>query len=147
MGFFGRTIAGGLAGGALGFANTGDLNGVAAGAAAGAGAGAFGGMLARGLSGGATVAGFGQRALGFGMRGANRVRQAAKARMGNLSAGGAAASYINDAMRSTGKGLFGARQWIGNNAVAVNKWGGRALMGLGVGSAAYIGSSVLSSNR
>jgi hypothetical protein len=41
----------------------------------------------------------------------------------------------------------GASNLIGRNMVRVNKWGSRALMGLGVGSGAMIGSSIIGSNQ
>jgi len=143
----GRAVAGGAAGGAMGLANTGDMGGFLGGAAAGAGIGAFGGGLANRFAGGRTVAGMAQRGLGAGRRGVQRGRSAMSGLLSNSGMGNAAVGFGQAGMGGIGRGMNRLRGLVSRNSVAVNKWGGRALMGAGVASGAYIGSSMLGSNR
>lgn len=142
IGAFGRrSMIGAGVGAGLGFANTGDLGGVMGGAIGGAAAGGFGGGYMSSLAKRGTFSNL----AGRGMQGISGL--ATKARPfvrsnGNIfgSAGVRAVAGINR-LGTSGAGF------IGNNAVAVNKWGGRAASAAGIGAAAYIGSSVIGSNR
>lgn len=134
MGWIGRAVAGGIAGGVIGGMN-GGWAGAGVGAAAGVGIGSFGGAVTKRLAGGRTITGGMTSALGMagdlGLRGTSR--------MGNRS--------IFNAAMGMDRGLTRAASFLGTNQVAVNKWGGRALMGAGIASSAYIGSSIVNSNR
>ena len=147
MPFFARTLYGGLAGAGLGFINEGDLGGIAGGAAMGALAGGAGIWGARRLMGNRTLAGLAQTGFGAVGRGAGRMYR----RGFGMMEGGAFAGNIGAGMSMVGQlGMRGAATgagFIGQNATLVNKWGGKALAGLGVGSSAYIGSTVMASNR
>jgi hypothetical protein len=95
------------------------------------------------------VARFARKAIGAGMRVA-RAGARAGAR-GYYSGPGSIGGYIGGPLfrgsMAAGAGLSRANRFIGNNVAAVNKYGGYAAGALGVASAGYIGSSVLSSNR
>jgi len=147
-----RALIGAGVGGGLGWLGADRNPGSAflAGAAGGAAAGGLGVPAVRALAGNRSIAGAAGWALGSAqMRGAGRgiigglgwaTRQAG-AWGGPLGAG--ALRYGGAAMR----GLETGAKWIGNNATLVNKWGGRALTGLGMAAGAHIGSSMVSSNR
>jgi len=130
-----RGALGGAIGAGIGYANTGDLGGIAGGAAAGAVMGTVGLPYAKSLLSNKNVTGMGAAALeriGYG--------------------GMAAASTIGNRrlFRAATKAKFGisnAASALGSNSTVVNKYGGQALSALGMGSAAMIGSSVISSNR
>lgn len=124
-GFMGAPEGRGLAGA---------FTGAAMGAVGGVGAGA--GVRAMGRFGG--VAGIAQRGIGLATRpGVRRMTRA----VGNRFGRGATA------VRAIDQAAWRSSAFIGRNAVQTNKWGGRALMGVGAASAGYIGASMLSSNR
>lgn len=137
--FLRRAAIGGLAGGVM----TGNLGGAAGGAAVGAGGW---GMLSK--MGGGTARGI-QRGLGMGVRAAQAgSRWGAKGYYSSIAgpralAGGSAFRASN----AIGMGFSNASKFIGRNAATTNKIGGAAMGAIGVGSGAYIGSSVMSSNR
>ena len=146
MKLFGRMLAGGAAGGIMGGMD-GGWGGALGGAAGGAAVGGFGNWAARRLAGGRTISGMARGGLGkigglgqrmtntgFGMLGSGGIRS-------NIGAGMA---FAGQRLPGFAKG---ASSLIGQNSISVNKWGGRALMGAGVASAASIGSSIMSSNR
>jgi hypothetical protein len=140
-----RTAAGGAIGAGLAWANDGDvLGGAAGGAAFGLASPIARRMLANRFGSISGLAGRGAGALG---RGSNWLYRRGLGMMG----GGKLASNIGIGMsRVGGLGTRGAGALggaIGRNSIAINKYGGRALMGLGVASGAYIGSSILGSNR
>lgn len=129
-----RALIGGAAGGAM----TGDWGGVAGGAAA---AGAGWGLMSRlgpnYLAKGANRAASGMTRLGnMASRGA-----------WDLTVGGAARGWGSRGLYGIGSGLRTAGHRLGQSTTMTNKWAGRAMAGMGVASAAYIGSSVLPSNR
>jgi hypothetical protein len=144
-GFGRRSLIGAGVGAGLGFMNTGDMGGVLGGAAAGAAFGGIGtnmlrnanyaGMIGKGsnaiVRGGAMAAG----KLGMGVsRFSNPM-----VKKGFATASRGARAFTGAAMQ--------ARSFMGRRAIATNEWGGRAAVAAGMGSAAYIGSSVMSSNR
>jgi hypothetical protein len=143
----GRAGVGAIAGGGLGYLNTGDIGGVIGGAAAGAGMGA-GLPWMRGQAGRlGTISG----RIGQGLGGMNRGARAMSNYGAGLARGTGITSNLGFGMLRGGitaqRGLSAASGFIGNNAVAVNKWGGRGLAAAGFGSAAYMGSSMIGSNR
>jgi hypothetical protein len=127
-------------GAAGGYALTGSWGGAAGGAAGGF---AFptmakfaGGLNAGGiLSGAANRLGSlaGRAAVGIGRRGWDS----------KLSY----AAYGRQGLSMAASGLWRAGGFMGRNAVAANKYAGYAVAGLGAASGAYIGNSVISSNR
>lgn len=149
MGFFSRTLIGAGVGGAYGAMSD---NGSALG-------GAIGGAAAGGL-------GIWGAKKGLGRLGLNSVSSGLRSGLGKL--GG-----LSTRMQNTGYGMLGSASAIKSNAgvgmawlgqrgaggasalssmigrysVRVNKWGGIALMGLGIGSGAMIGSSIIGSNQ
>lgn len=129
-----RAAAGAGAGAVIGGMN-GGWSGAGAGAIAGAGIAGFGGMAAKRFGGGRTVTGM--MTSGLGRLGDAGMR--ATSTIGNRG--------LFNAARTADRGLARAAMYLGQNQVSVNKWGGRALMGAGVASGAYIGSSILGSNR
>lgn len=146
IGSFGRrSMIGAGVGGAMGFANTGDLGGVLGGAAGGAAFGGlgynavrnfnYGGLVGKGMNAG--IRGLGMAAGTIG-RGATKFSNPMVKR--GFAMGGRGA-------RMAASGAIKARAFMGNNVVSTNKWAGRGAAAMGLGSAAYIGSSVISSNR
>ena len=140
-----RILAGAAGGAAVGLYNTGSLSGMMG----GAGAGALMGGYASRLTGNRGVAHLARKATGYGMRAAR-----AGARMGarGYYGAGGAAGYLGGgslfrASAAAGRGLTAANRFIGSNVSAINKYGGYAAGAIGVASAGYIGSSVLSSNK
>jgi hypothetical protein len=139
--FAGRALMGGAGGGIM----TGDWGGAAGGAAI---AGFGGGALAR-YGGGFNIAGgmrSGIQALRRGSVGLERAAWGGFERRG--------ASWLGNAMGRTAlasnyaRGSLGmARSFIGRNSAMTNRIGGYTLASLGVGAGAYIGSTVLNSNR
>lgn len=140
MSFFGRTIAGGLLGGAL----TGDLGGVAAGAAAGGVGGWAGGKMLANRGG---ISGLASKGLGYGMGLARRGSQMGAAGYYGGALGKTVGGGLFQASNALGMGMGTAKNWIGNNAALTNKVGGVALGAMGIAASAHIGSSVLRSNR
>jgi hypothetical protein len=142
MAFFGsnivaNAIGGGVIGGALGYANTGDTGGILGGVAAGA---AFGG-----LGGGKLGNWAGSKMPGLANRGFYNA-----ARGFNYLAGKAAEKGTNLGFEAAmwGKGV--SSRMLGRSihySQGVNKWGSRAATAAGLGASAYIGSSLIGSNR
>ena len=131
-GFFNRAFKGAAAGGVVGGMNSDwGWQGMAGGAAAGAAFGAFGAPKVGGIN------------YAGGMR---RGLQAARRGTVGLERAGRSIPLAIGANRARGA-LGTARTAIGQNAVSVNKYGGRAAAALGVGSAALMGSSLVNSNR
>jgi len=125
-----RGLKGGLMGGAMGaYASDGDMYGIAGGAAGGAAFGMFGMGMTRGLTGRMTGA--------MGMAGDAGLRAAST--IGNRG-------LFNAAMKAD-RGLTRGAAFLGANQANINKYGGSALAALGIGSSAYIGSSLIQSNR
>jgi hypothetical protein len=141
MSFLGRAIAGGLAGGIM----TGSLGGAAGGAAMG---GLGWGTLNK-FGGGLGAAGYMRKGLNMGVRGMKSARNWAIGGALRNAGGraGVAFGFGADAAQLGMRGLGTASSFIGRNALRTNRVAGYAAGALGVGSAAYIGSSVLSSNR
>jgi len=147
-----RAGIGAAAGGALGLMNTGDLGGMAGGAAMGAAAAGIGipAVSRMASNRGLSFAGAAGSGLGFLGRGAAKMRGAG---IGMMGRGGRIGSNVGLGMSAAGRlGVSGATAGISalgrpGVSIAVNKWGGRGLAAMGVGSAAYIGSSVIGSNR
>lgn len=136
-----RALAGGAAGGMM----TGSWGGVAGGAAV---AGLGGGMMSR-YGRGLNFAGGVEKGLGAGILGASiGAGSRGLGRWSNkLSGVGLAANMGSRGLTGIGRGLIGARNFIGRKSVATNKIGGYAMASMGAGAGAYIGSTVLSSNR
>jgi len=111
------------------------------GAVGGAFAGGVGLPLARGLLRGRTLAGTGQAGLGLGIGYGGRAAALAADR------GGRAGFVASNLMGRGISGMFTARAWLRRNAAVTNKYGGKALAGLGMASAGYLGASAMSSNR
>jgi hypothetical protein len=136
-----RAAVGGAVGAGLAWANDSSMLGGAVGGLASPIARR---MLANRFGSISGLAGRGAGALG---RGSNWLYRRGFGMMG----GGKLASNVGVGMSMAGSlGARGAGALggaIGRNSVAINKYGGRALMGLGVASGAYIGSSILGSNR
>lgn len=125
MSFFGRAIAGAIGGALVGGVGTGSWSGAGIGAAFGAGTAGFGGLLGARMTAG---------------------------RKGNLARGMAQGL----GMLGTARGIRGtaidrsltrAAAFMGRNQIAINRYGKQALLGMATASSAYIGSSLLSSNR
>lgn len=143
-----RAGKGAAVGGVAGLMGSNDAGGFFGGAIAGAAAGMAMPMASRALSnrfgsisglarrGSATLGGLSTRMMnkGYGMMGGGAVAS-------NMGAGMAYAGGLGQ------RGMAGLGRTIGANSVSINKWGGRALAGMGVGSAGMIGGSVIGSNR
>ena len=138
--FFGGAIgraAKGAVGGAVygGITSGGDFGNMAGGAIGGALMGGIGGHYAKRMMANKSGAGMlaaGMERVGWGI-------PAAAAKTGSRR-------VFNAAMRAK-TGMTTAAGYIGRNAVSINKWGGRGAMAAGVASGAYIGSSMVNSNR
>jgi hypothetical protein len=140
MGFgsmFGRAAVGAMAGYGL----TGDWGGAAAGAGM---AGVGWGMMSK-FGNGLGASKYAQRGVGLLGRGASLMQKGGMqmfgtrlGRMGmpTISAGMAA---------ERGLGKLGG--FLGKHALATNRYAGYAMAGMGVGASAYIGSSIINSNR
>jgi hypothetical protein len=140
-----RAAVGGAIGAGLAWTNDSSmLGGAVGGAAFGLASPIARRMLANRFGSISGLAGRGAGALG---RGSDWLYRRGFGMMG----GGKLASNVGIGMSMAGSlGARGAGALggaIGRNSVAINKYGGRALMGLGVASGAYIGSSILGSNR
>jgi hypothetical protein len=161
MGIFGKALLGATVGaGYKAWNSNGNVDSMIGGAVAGGLVGAGGAMLAnkamRGLGNIGNRLGIARMArsgLGMGVKAARSARigmtgiaanQVARGSVGRL---GVAAGYGADAMRAFGGAAAASRRYIGQNASTINKYGGYAVAGIGAASAAYIGSSVLNSNR
>lgn len=137
-----------LIGGAVGGAMSGDWGGVAGGAATSTlGWGALS-RYGKGLG----AAGAIKKGLGYGIKYGMKGRRAANtqalgsALRGNMY-GARAAGYASDAMSMGITGMAAGRKYLGGKSLATNKWAGRSMAAMGVGAGAYIGSTVLRSNR
>lgn len=140
MSVFNKVMAGAGIGGALGYmGNPQDRGmGILGGAAGGALAGAFGPWAGGKLMGN-------QGLIGQGLRGARGLGATGSAWAGGslqklaggsfLGKAGKASPYLRSGAFALGRGLES------------NRWGSQAVLGLGMASAASIGSSVLASNR
>lgn len=139
LGSAGRTFAGRAAmGGIAGGITTGSWGGVAGGAAAaGAGWGAMTKYAPRLAGRGANIASRAMYGLG------NKLGRGAF----DMTVKGAAKGWGREGAYGLGRGLMSAGNRLGQAGTMTNKWGGRALAGMGVASGAMIGSSILSSNR
>jgi hypothetical protein len=124
-------------GAAGGYALTGNMGGAIGGAAGGF---AFPAMSKFG--GGLGFAGGAGKGLGMLSRGIGRGRGYMEGRIG-----GPLATYGARGLGFAQRGIGTARGFLGGNALAVNKWAGRGMATLGAASGAYIGSSVIGSNR
>jgi hypothetical protein len=134
-----RALLGGAAGGML----TGTLGGVAGGAAAGT----LGWGTMNKFGAGLGASKYMRRGLGAASRGMAWGSRKLGNKAWDLTVGGAAAGYGRNALNSMRGGLVGARRFMGANAVATNRYAGMAMGALGTAAGAYIGSSVLRSNR
>lgn len=132
MGFFGskvlgQAVAGGLAGGMWGSLSDPSLKGFGTGAAIGAGVGVFGPTIGR------------------------RMMAGRKSFAGHVATGlgglGGLASRIPKIGGTIDRGLTRAAGFVGTNQNRINRIGAGTLLALGTASSAYIGSSILSSNR
>lgn len=128
-GLAGRAGIGAAVGGFTGTDNGG--GGFLGGAAMGAAAGAIGPWGARKLLGKRNAVGM---AAALGERVAHPLMAGAST-LGNRT--------LFNAAKSVRTGAW----WMGQNQVKTNKWGGRAMLGLGMASAGTIGSSLLDTNR
>lgn len=140
--YLGRAAMGAAAGGILG------------GASSGSWSGAFGGALAGGAAAGTgwgAMSKYGPRALGRGARMAGRGLERLGGRLSSgafdMSVLGAAKGWGQMGLNRAASGMRNAASLLGNSKTMTNKWGGRVMAGIGVGSAAMLGSSVISSNR
>jgi len=139
-GALGRAGKGAGIGAAAGYMNEGDVTGTLSGAAFGAAAGVVGGGAMAHYGGPARIARRGMGAIGRRAKG----RQAALGGLGVMTKNQGRAYEGLGKMR----GYMGTgASFIGQNRVNVNKWGGRAIGALGIGSAAHIGSSMIGSNN
>jgi hypothetical protein len=147
-----RGALGAGVGAAMGYYNTGDLSGVAGGAGAGAIMGSIGLPMAKsflrdkvGLRG---VGHLGTKGVGLGSRGLNRSSNFLANRL-NAKGGfrNKALAYGSTYAARGAGGLGAASRYLGKKETWVNKYGGKALSGLGIASAASIGSSLISSNN
>lgn len=137
---FGGAMIGGLAGGLM----TGDTGGIIGGAAMGVGAGRVN-KLGAGLGLGGLAA-RGMRSASRGLRaGRNRLISGAVSSAGGKM--GVAFGYGADVAQLGMMGARGASRFIGRNAITANKYAGYGMAAMGVGAGAYIGSTVLNSNR
>ena len=140
----GRTGIGAIAGGISGgMSDNGSILGGAIGGAA-VGAALTRGNIAR--LGNLSTRGM-QAGLGYGAKGAGALRGAMPKLLSNRGYGNAAVGYGMAGLGAAGRGMNRAAGYIKRNSISANKYGGATLAGLGMGSAAMIGSSVLSSNR
>ena len=151
----GRALGGAAAGGLIGGMNTGDLGGFVGGAAAGAAFGAGAPFLGGQLGRLGTVAGAG---WGGASLAANAMRSGSlglRRGLYKLGKGGTGFDRFTSKLgdKAAIYGLRGSAQasraagYIGDKAIAVNKYGGQGLAALGLGASAYIGSSMIGSNR
>ena len=138
-GIFGRALAGGLAGGIM----SGDWGGAAGGAAVGA----VGWGALNKLGGGLNVARDMGNQLGALGRGVRKGQSFLNKGAFDMTVGGAARGYAGMGLGAASRGLKSAQSFIGRNALATNRYAGYAMGAAGVGAGAYIGSSVLRSNR
>ena len=145
MSMLGRFALRALAGGAAGGIMTGNWGGVAGGAAV---AGLGGGMMSR-YGRGLNFAGGIGRGLGFGSRMASI--GAISRNFGKIDTGlsrmGLGTNITSKGFTKIGQGLSSARGFVGSKSIVTNKIGGYAMASMGAGAGAYIGSTVLSSNR
>lgn len=142
LNMFKRMLLGGAIGGAYGgMSDNGSALGGAIGGAAAFGPGVWAaGALSRRYAPGGIAGGI-RSGMGRAMSGSFWAANRADQWTGGIGARLATGLY-------RGAGLFGrGSEWIGRNAVRVNEWGGRALMGAGLASGAMIGSSIISSNN
>jgi hypothetical protein len=134
-----RALIGGVAGGLM----TGDWGGVAGGAAiATAGWGALN-KFGAGLGA--------SRAINKGFSMANKAMIGGYRRLGmgafDMTVAGTARGHGMNALNAMRGGIGSARKFMGRNSVATNRYAGMAMASMGVGAGAYIGSTVLKSNR
>jgi len=142
MGALTNAIWGAGVGGAMGYMNDGSMSGVmggmAGGALAGMGSGALGGYLG---GKGYSIAGGLRKGI---MAGSNQLKKIGANSPRPLTP-------FMDNVVGGARGIRGAGanlgRSIGRNAVDVNKYGGRALMGMGMAAGGMIGASMIGSNR
>ena len=147
MGMLRKAGLGAAAGGIMGgMSDNGSALGGAIGGAA-AGLAMTKGNMSRlgGLGGGASS--IAQKGLGYGATGAGMLRGGLPKLLSNSGYGNAAVGFGMAGAGAASRGMSRAASYIGNKSININRYGARALAGLGAGSAAMIGSSIMSSNR